>query len=89
VGLAVLRQGEILALRHSDVDLASRVIHVRRSLQRSHRLLTLERSARRPRRNGWKWLISSRPMAVLPFRDGGIRFDLIASVGSRHGLPIG
>jgi integrase len=41
-GLAGLRQGEILALRHSDVDLASRVIRVRRSLQRSHRLLTLE-----------------------------------------------
>jgi integrase len=41
-GLAGLRQGEILALRHGDVDLARRIVRVRRSLQRSHRLLTLE-----------------------------------------------
>jgi integrase len=41
-GLAGLRQGEILALRRDNIDLDSHVIHVRRSLQRSHRLLTLE-----------------------------------------------
>lgn len=41
-GLAGLRQGEILALRHDDIDLGSRVVRVRRSLQRSHHLLTLE-----------------------------------------------
>jgi len=41
-GLAGLRQGEIFALRHDNVDLGSRVVHVRRSLQRSHHLLTLD-----------------------------------------------
>lgn len=41
-GLAGLRQGEIFALRHDNIDLGSRVVRVRRSLQRSHHLLTLE-----------------------------------------------
>jgi integrase len=41
-GLAGLRQGEILALRRTDIRLDSRVVNVRSSLQRSHRLLTLE-----------------------------------------------
>ena len=41
-GLAGLRQGEILALRHDDLDVGSRVVRVRRSLQRSHHLLTLD-----------------------------------------------
>jgi integrase len=41
IGLAVyagLRQGEILALKWSDVDWATSRIHVRRNLQRAHKL---------------------------------------------------
>jgi integrase len=39
--LAGLRQGEIHALQAADIDVLRSVVHVRRSLQRPHRLLTL------------------------------------------------
>lgn len=45
VGLAVLaglRQGEIHALRIEDVDLPGGAVHVRSSLQRPHRLLSID-----------------------------------------------
>jgi integrase len=41
-GLAGLRQGEIFALRRADIHLESGVVSIRGSLQRSHRLLTLD-----------------------------------------------
>lgn len=45
IGLAVhagLRQGEILALRWGDVDWANNRLHIRRSLQPTHKLTSLE-----------------------------------------------
>jgi integrase len=40
--LAGLRQGEIHGLRAMDIDLIRATVHVRRSLQRPHRLLSLD-----------------------------------------------
>ena len=72
-GLAGLRQGEILALRPSDIDLGSRVVRVRRSLQRSHRLLTLEQRLGPPK----------SPAAV---RDVPLRAQLIPVLAEHIGM---
>jgi integrase len=47
--LAGLRQGEIYALRRCDLDIDAGWIQVRQSLQRSHRLLTLDQRFAAPK----------------------------------------